>query len=93
VARIALTIILLAPLGLLMGSQAPLGIKVMERGAPGLIPWSWGLNGLASVIATALGTLLALHYGFSSLLFAGASVYLGAALIMPRLREETAAPP
>jgi hypothetical protein len=91
VVRIAMTILLLAPLGLLMGSQAPLGIKVMGAGAPGLIPWAWGLNGLASVIATALGTLLALLSGFSSLLFAGAVVYLGAGLIVPHLRDEPAA--
>jgi hypothetical protein len=82
-ARLAIALVMLAPLGLLMGSQAPLGVKLVASRAPELIPWCWGLNGVASVIATASGTLLAMHLGFSALLLAGAAGYLVAAFASP----------
>ncbi|MEJ7735380.1 MAG: hypothetical protein WKG00_40115 [Polyangiaceae bacterium] len=85
VARLAITVLLVAPLGLLMGAQAPLAIKVISERAPRLIPWCWGVNGLASVVATAAGTLLALHAGFSALLLAGGLAYLVAVMARPQL--------
>ncbi len=81
--RLAITLALLAPLGILMGSQAPLGIRLVEARAPELIPWCWGLNGVASVVATAVGTLAAMHAGFSALLLAAGAAYLLAAAIVP----------
>jgi SAM-dependent methyltransferase len=83
-ARLALTLVMLAPLGVLMGSQAPLGVKLLAVRSPELIPWCWGLNGVASVVATASGALLALHLGFSALLLAGGASYLLAAVAVPR---------
>jgi predicted MFS family arabinose efflux permease len=88
--RLIVTLLLLTPLGLLMGSQAPLGIRLVEARAPELIPWCWGLNGVASVVATATGTLLALHGGFSALLLAGGLVYLIAAAVVPDAPKESA---
>jgi hypothetical protein len=90
VVRLFVTLLLLTPLGLLMGSQAPLGIRLAEARAPELIPWCWGLNGVASVVATATGTLLALHGGFSALLLAGGVVYLIAAAVVPGAPEASA---
>lgn len=81
--RVAITFALLAPLGLLMGTQAPLAIRLVSGRSEALVPWCWGLGGLASVIATASGTLLAMHAGFSSLLICAAVAYLFASLAMP----------
>jgi hypothetical protein len=83
-ARLALTLVMLAPPGLLMGTQAPLGVKLLEARSPELIPWCWGLKGAASVVAVALGTILAVNFGFSALLLAGGASYLLAALVVPR---------
>lgn len=88
-ARLGLTLLMLAPLGLLMGALAPLGVRLLSVRAPALIPWCWGLNGVASVVATALGTLLALHFGFSMLLVAGAVSYLLSSLCVPPDLRET----
>jgi hypothetical protein len=82
--RLALTMVMIAPLGLLMGSQMPLGIKLVARRAEALVPWCWGLNGAASVVATALATLVAMHIGFAALLLTGAAVYLLASVVIPR---------
>jgi hypothetical protein len=83
VLRLAVTLVLLGPLGLLLGSQTPLGVRITDARAAELLPWCWGLNGVASVVATAVGMLAAMHAGFSSLLIVGAATYLAAALAVP----------
>jgi hypothetical protein len=82
-ARLGLSAVLLAPLGVLMGSQAPLGVRLLEGRAAALIPWCWGLNGVVSVVATAIATLTAMHWGFKSLLLGGALAYAVTALAVP----------
>jgi hypothetical protein len=79
--RLAETIVVLAPLGLLMGMPFPLGIRWLERAGPsgaGLVAWAWGVNGAASVVSSVLAALLALSFGFSAVLVAGALCYGGA---------------
>ncbi|RLB60697.1 MAG: hypothetical protein DRI90_13115 [Deltaproteobacteria bacterium] len=92
VVRLALIVLMITPLGLLMGSQMPLGIKLVARRAEELVPWCWGLNGAASVVATALATLVALHIGFAALLWAGAAVYLAASVAVPRAPRRSIRP-
>jgi hypothetical protein len=74
-ARLAATVLALAPLGFLMGVPFPRGLALVERRAPGLIPWAWGVNGCASVVASVLAAMLALSAGFSWVLIAGAGCY------------------
>jgi hypothetical protein len=76
--RLGVTVAMLAPIGFLMGIPFPRGIHGLEREAPGLIPWVWGVNGAASVVASALAALLALSFGFRWVLMAGAACYAGA---------------
>jgi hypothetical protein len=82
-ARLGLSAGVLVPLGLLMGSQAPLGVKLVASRAPGLLPWCWGLCGVASVVATAAGTLAAVQVGYSAVLLCGGAAYLLAAALVP----------
>ena len=60
--RIAVSIALLVPLGLVLGGFFPLGIRIAERANPRLVPWAWAVNGCATVI----GTLVAVIAGMSS---------------------------
>lgn len=88
--RVLFVVALIVPIGVLMGSLAPLGVKLLAPRSSGILPWCWGLNGLASVMGTALGTFVAMSFGFSAtLLFAGAA-YLLAAVTVPRYRGEGA---
>ena len=80
--RLVLAAISLAPLGLMMGMPFPVGLAWLEAEAPGLIPWAWAVNGCASVIASVLAAMLALSYGFSAVLCAGAAAYLGAWVVL-----------
>ncbi len=81
VQRVALTIGLIAPLAFLMGMPFPLGLAILAREAPEFIPWAWGINGCASVLAALLATLLAIHAGFAVVVGAAAILYLAAAAV------------
>jgi len=61
-----------------LGVPFPQGIAWLERRASGLIPWAWGVNGAASVIASVGAALLVLSFGFSWVLMVGALCYGGA---------------
>ncbi len=80
VTRFAISVISLAPLGVLMGIPFPKGIAWLERTSPDLIPWAWGVNGAVSVVASVLAALVALSAGFTVVLVAGAICY-GAAIV------------
>ena len=78
--RTMLTVILLAPVGFLMGVPFPVGIQRMaaQRNEPELISLAWAVNGSASVISAVLAALLALSLGFHLVLSLGALCYVGA---------------
>ena len=82
--RILVSVLLVAPLAFFMGMPFPLGISRVAKQAPQLIPWSWGINGCASVISAVLATLLAMHFGFTTVVLAAVALYGVAAASLPR---------
>jgi hypothetical protein len=78
--RVAVTALVLAPLGLLMGTPFPQGLAVARQAAPGLLPWIWAVNGCASVVSAVLAPMVAIDLGFSVVMVVGAAAYLGALL-------------
>lgn len=78
--RIAAALILLAPLGLLMGVGFPKGLQWVAAERPGWLPMAWGVNGFTSVIGAVLAALVSLSWGFSVVLACGGLAYLIALL-------------
>lgn len=74
--RLVATVIALGPLGALMGVPFPKGLALVGKISPGLVPWVWGVNGFASVLASILAAMLALSNGFSFVLGTAGVVYL-----------------
>jgi len=64
--RIGITLLMLAPLGLVLGIFFPLGIRRAESIHPDLVPWAWGINGCASVTASVLAVITAMNFGFGA---------------------------
>ena len=86
--RLAIAVAALAPLGTLMGVPFPLGLAILGKRAPHLVPWAWAVNGSVSVISAVLATLLALSFGFSWVTIgAGAAYLLALGAIYPWLQE------
>jgi len=84
--RLIVAVVALAPPGLLMGMPFPKGLALLERRAPALVTWAWGVNGAASVVASILAALLALSFGLSAVLTVGALCYIGAWVTVVAIR-------
>jgi hypothetical protein len=79
--KMALSILLIAPLAFCMGMPFPIGLKRLADNAPDFIPWAWGINGFASVMSAALATLLAIEFGFTVVVLLALGLYASAAAI------------
>ena len=77
--RLALSVVLLAPLGIAMGIPFPRAIRALGGQASALVPWAWAVNGSTSVVSAILATVLALSFGFTWVILGGAAAYLAAA--------------
>ncbi|HEX2054577.1 MAG TPA: hypothetical protein VHJ78_12735 [Actinomycetota bacterium] len=78
--RIAIAMLLLIPLGTLMGVGFPRGLTWLETERPSWVPMAWGLNGFMSVIGAIVAALVSLSWGYSVVLWLGAAAYLVACL-------------
>jgi hypothetical protein len=83
--RWILSVLSLAPLGLLMGVPFASGLTAIQR-APDLVPWAWAINGGASVVSAVLAALLALSLGFNGVLWIGGALYGIAWIARPQQR-------
>ncbi|HHL39161.1 MAG TPA: hypothetical protein ENJ37_01505 [Deltaproteobacteria bacterium] len=83
-ARVMAAALVIAPPGVLMGMALPLGMRLLARGAEGLIPWAWAANAAASVMAGPAAVMAARAAGFTAAALAAALMYLAAAAIMGR---------
>ena len=78
-AKMAISIVLIAPLAFCMGMPFPLGLRQVSDRAPDWVPWAWGVNGCASVISAILATMLAIHFGFTLVVAVAMTLYAVAA--------------
>lgn len=74
--RIVIAVIVLMPLGILLGMPFPLGLHIVSGDAAALVPWAWGVNGFFTVIGTVSALILGMAFGFKIVLLLGASCYL-----------------
>ncbi|MDG4552455.1 MAG: SAM-dependent methyltransferase [Candidatus Contendobacter sp.] len=81
--KMGLSVLLIAPLAFAMGMPFPLGLAGVAARAPALTPWAWALNGFASVVAAVLATVLAIHWGFTTVVIVAVALYLTAAVRFP----------
>jgi len=74
-ARLAVAVLILAPLAFLMGMPFPTGVRQAGAQRPGVVPWLWGINGVMSVMGSALSIALAIHLGIRATLLIAAGCY------------------
>lgn len=63
-ARIAIAVALIAPTGACLGMAMPLGLRRLRALHPKGVAYAWGVNGIASVLASVLGMVVAINFGF-----------------------------
>jgi len=82
-ARSILALAAIAPLAFAMGFPMPLGLQRLAGSR--LVPWAWGTNGFASVLAAPLAMALAMTWGYSAVTGGALAVYAVAGLLFWRL--------
>jgi hypothetical protein len=75
-ARIAASVGLVFPLGLLMGVFFPTGMRLAKAVSPVETPWFWALNGTFGVLCSALAVLISIYAGISVNFYIAAACYL-----------------
>jgi spermidine synthase len=74
--KIMLVFIILLPAGIGMGIPFPMGLSLIGRKRPELIPWAWAVNGCFSVVAPIAAIMFAITAGFKLLMFTGVIMYV-----------------
>lgn len=74
--RIAWSVGVTVPLGLMMGMAFPCGMRLCKAEFERESPWLWGLNGVGSVLASSLAIIVALIFGLTRLTLLSALIYL-----------------
>jgi len=80
--RVFLSVITLAPLGVLLGMPFPTGLRLASEEAHSLVPWAWGANAFFSVIGTVGALMLGMAFGFRIVLTCAALCYLTSLVAM-----------
>ncbi len=75
VPRCVVVALLLLPLGFLLGTPFPSGMRLLAPNARS-VALAWALNGTASVVGSIVAAVLAKMFGFSVVLMTGSVIYL-----------------
>ncbi|MBA3916454.1 MAG: hypothetical protein H0X25_21940, partial [Acidobacteriales bacterium] len=97
ITKLAISGILMVPLGLLMGMPFPAGLQALVEGgrnsAENLVEWAWAVNAASTVLGSVLAMVFAIAFGLNFTLFGGAIAYLCALALLSTLRPVSAAHP
>lgn len=89
--RTAGLVLVIAPLGVLLGCPLPLGMSTLGE-QKGVVAWCWGMNGMFGVAGSAVAIYVAIHFGLRFAFMAGMACYVAAAaLFVLKLSREAAA--
>ena len=84
--KLAVSGLLLIPLGIAMGMPFPTGLRSLANSADpaahatagNAVEWAWAMNAASSVFGSVLAMVIAIHWGLNVTLASGAAAYLAA---------------
>jgi spermidine synthase len=91
--RIALAVLLLAPLGFCLGAFMPIGLASMAAVTEfkqEYVAWCWAVNGFFSVMSSILAIMLSMTIGFDGLLLLAVIVYAVGVVALLRVPDRRA---
>lgn len=74
-AKIFITLLSIGLPAFFMGMPFPMGLQLVDKKQEKQVPWAWGINGCVSVISTSLATVIAVEFGFTTVLLLAAGAY------------------
>ncbi len=92
--KMAVTVVLIAPLGFVMGMPFPAALQRLEEWHPASVRWAWSLNAASSVLGSVGALVFSIYLGLTQTLVMGGVFYLAALAVAARAtaRHEPARP-
>ena len=87
-AKIIVSIILVAPAGFVMGMCFPAGMRIAGKQGKSDMPWYWALNGVFGVLFSAFAVLISIYSGITTSLLLGAACYFLLLLCLPKMLKQ-----
>ncbi len=82
--RVLATVLVVAPLGAVLGLFFPSGLRIVSARAADLVPWAWGINAGFTVIGSVATIVVAIGAGFSKVIAGSVMLYVLGALALER---------
>jgi hypothetical protein len=86
--KVAMTALMIAPSGFLMGMPFPSGLRRLEAWHHPSVRWAWALNAAASVLGSVGALVCAIYLGLLETLLAGGVLYLAAMVTISRRKAD-----
>jgi len=83
--RMIISVCFLAPIAFFMGMPFPLGMHIINRHCPEMVPWAFGINGGASVISSVVSIIIAMETGFTTVFLIAGLIYLAAGFFFKKI--------
>ena len=91
--KIALTIMMIAPLGFAMGMPFPSALRRLEEWHAPSVRWAWSLNAASSVLGSVGALMCSIYLGLAQTLIMGGLFYLMAMAVVARVNLHEAPEP
>ncbi len=91
--KMAMTVLLIAPLGFVMGMPFPTGLQRLEEWHAPSVRWAWSLNAASSVMGSVGALICSIYMGLTQTLIIGGLFYLAALGVVARVRMNADASP
>lgn len=86
--KILATVVLIMPVGILMGFFFPIGLRLTKTNAAGESPWFWALNGIFGVLCSAVAVFLSIYVGITMNFILAGMCYAGVGLALQKMGRE-----
>jgi MFS family permease len=86
--KMLITVLLIAPLGFVMGMPFPTGLQRLEKWHAPSVRWAWSLNAASSVLGSIGALMCAIYLGLVQTLILGGLFYFAALAVIARVRPD-----
>jgi len=73
--KILASVVVIFPLGVLMGFCFPTGMKLVKPVLRDDTPWYWALNGIFGLLSSAFAVFISIYFGISTNFYIAAACY------------------
>ena len=85
--KILISILIITPMGMLLGICFPTGMRLVKDSASSDTPWYWALNGIFSVLSSAFAVFISIYFGISISMYIASLCYAMLLLCLPFIKN------